>query len=98
MLRPSCIVALVALAACGTDTPSSQSAAEAADSAAARDAAQAGRIDNPEALACVRANATDGEWAIIAGQDANAETMLQTVLNREGTVRCFNENNVVVYI
>ncbi|MBT8409480.1 MAG: hypothetical protein KJN93_07635 [Alphaproteobacteria bacterium] len=97
MVRAVFIAAFVALAACGTDTPSSQTAGEAADRAAARDAAQAGRIDNPEALACVRANASDEEWAVISRQDAAAETALQTVLNRESTVRCFIENNVVVY-
>lgn len=89
--------ALLFVSACG-DTPSARSAAISAENAAAREAAQAGRIDNPEALACVRANASEDEWAIIAAQDSAAEAMLQTVLDREGTVRCFQQNNVVVYI
>ena len=91
-------ISLLVLTACGGDSPSSASATQAAQDAAQRDAVQAGRIDNPEALACIRANASDGEWAIIAGQDSNAEATLQTVLNREGTARCFSQNNLVVYI
>lgn len=91
-------ISMVLLTACGGDGPTSESAMSAAEAAAARDAAQAGRIDNPEAMACIRANASEGEWAIIAGQDANAEAMLQTVLQRDGTVQCFGQNNVVVYI
>ncbi len=91
------ILALFLLAACAGDVVSSETAALSAGNAAARETAQEGRIENPEALACLRANASDAEWAIIAGQDGAAEAELQTVMNREGTIRCFNENQVVVY-
>lgn len=97
-MRMLLAIPMLALAACGGDTPSADSAAVSAANAASRDAAQESRIDNPDALACIRANSSDGEWAIIAGQDANAEAMLQSVLRREGTVRCFNDNNVTVYL
>ena len=92
------ILALFYLASCASNTVSSETAALSAENAAAREAAQAGRIENPEALACLRASASDAEWAIIAGQDSNAEAELQTVMNREDTIRCFNENQVVVYL
>lgn len=97
-MRWTAAIGLVMLSACGGNLPDSESAKAAAATAASRDAAQESRIDNPAALACVQANATNGEWAIIAGQDVNAAAMLQTVLNREGTMRCFNDNNVVVFI
>lgn len=92
------ISVMLVLSACGSDTVSSNTAKVSAANASAREAAQAGRINNPEALACVQANASDGEWAIISAQDSNAEVTLQRVLNREGTIRCFNENNVVIYL
>ena len=50
------------------------------------------------ALACVRANASDEEWAIIETETLAAEMLLQDVLRREGTQRCFAVNNVVVFI
>ncbi len=96
-MRQAAAIGFAMLAACSSGVDD-ESAAAARAEAASRDAAQESRIDNPEALACVRANSSDGEWAIIAGEDENAVAMLQTVLNREGTIRCFNENNVVVYI
>ena len=92
------ISVMLVLSACGSDTVSSNTAKASAANASAREAAQAGRINNPEALACVQANASDGEWAIISAQDSNAEVTLQRVLNREGTIRCFNQNNVVIYL
>jgi len=92
------IFAICFLTACSGDAVSSETAALSAGNAAEREKAQAGRIDNPEALACLRANASDAEWAIIAAQDSHAEAELQTVLNREGTIRCFNDNQVVVYL
>lgn len=98
MRRSVAMIGLMLLTACGGDTVSSETAAAASVSAQSRDAAQESRIDNPDALACIRASSTEGEWAIIARQDAEAEAMLHNVLNRESTIRCFNENNVVVYI
>ena len=89
--------ALFALAACG-GTPTNRTAEISQQSQAAREAAQAGRIDNPAALACVRANATEVEWAVIETETGEAPNVLQLVLRREGTQRCFVINNVVVYI
>jgi hypothetical protein len=88
----------LALAACGTDIPNDSTAAVARQNSEARDAAQEGRILNPEALACVKANATDAEWAVIASETGDAPNVLADVLNREGTLRCFSVNNVVIYI
>lgn len=92
------ICALIALAACGGDVASDRTAAVSAENAAARDAAQAGRFDNPEALACLRANASDEEWSAIQREDAEGEASLQAVIDRESTARCFNDNNVVIYL
>lgn len=91
------LIGLLGVAACG-DTPSDRSAQISRENAAARDAAQAGRIDNPAALACVRANASDQEWAVIAAEGPDAPGVLATVLNRDSTARCFSVNNAVVYI
>lgn len=89
-------LALVALAACGSDTVSSRTADIAAANVQARDAAQAGRIDNPAAIACVRQNASDDEWAKMSREDEVAVATLQTILDRPGTMQCFRANNVVV--
>ena len=90
------VLALAALTACGA--PNDRTAAIQQENAAARDAAQESRIINPGALACVRANASEEEWAIIETETLAAEVLLQDVLRREGTQRCFAINNVVVYI
>ncbi len=92
------VLSLVLTACSAGDAPSSQSAADASANVAARDAAQEGRVLNPDGVACIRANATLEEWAIIVGQDANGEAMLQTVLDREETARCFRQNRVTVYL
>ena len=97
-MRVFCAASLiVALAACG-DSPSNRTAEQSQQNQAARDAAQAGRIDNPAALACVRANASEEEWAVIETETGDAPNVLQSVLRREGTQRCFAVNNVVIYI
>ena len=90
------VLALVALTACGA--PNDRTAAIQQENAAARDAAQESRVINPGALACVRANSSEEEWAIIETETLAAEMLLQDVLRREGTQRCFAINNVVVYI
>lgn len=89
---------LFLLAACGSDTVSDRTALSAQQNAAQRDAALEGRIDNPAALACIRENANDGEWAVIRTETGDAPIVLRDVLNREGTQSCFRANNVVIYI
>ncbi len=98
-MRSFGVIALLAVTACGGgDTPNDESAAFSAANAASRDAAQESRIDNPDAFACLQANASEEEWAIILLENESSQTTLQTVLNREGTIRCFNENNVTVFL
>jgi hypothetical protein len=92
------LTALVFLSACGSDTVGDRSAAAGQQNSAQRDAALESRIDNPAALACIRENASEEEWATIASETGDAPAVLQTVLKREGTVRCFNVNKVVVYL
>ena len=87
---------LFLLAACGA--PTDRTAAIQQENLAAREAAQESRIINPAALACVRANATEAEWAIIETETGEAANTLQSVLRRESTQRCFAVNNVVIYI
>jgi len=90
---------LMALAACGGgDVPSDTSFANAEEASAQRDAAQEGRIRNEAALACVKANSSEEEWAIIIAEGEGAGEMLQAVLNRAGTRECFTSNNVVVLL
>lgn len=98
MHRAFLLCSALALAACGSDTAGDRTAQTARQNLAARDAALEGRIDNPAALACIRANATEEEWAIIRSQTGPAPGVLQTILNREGTARCFSINNVVIYL
>ena len=89
---------LPVLAACGGDVPSDRTAAISRANEDARMRAQEGRIMNPEALACIKANATEDEWAVISTEKGFAEPILGEVLAREGTQRCFSINNVVIYI
>ena len=98
-MRALALISVTAtLAGCGSDTVSDRTASIAQQNVLARDAAQAGRIDNPAALACIRANASEAEWAVIETETDEAATVLQSVLNREGTQRCFRINNVVIYL
>lgn len=98
-MRLACLLAcLAATAACGSDVAGDDTAAVARQNAAVRDAAQAGRVLNPEAMACIRASATPEEWAVIDAEGAGAPETLAMVLNRESTARCFSINQVVVYI
>lgn len=97
MPRLACLPVLL-LAACGTDVPTSRTAALSQDNEAARMAAQEARIDNPATLACIAAVTSPEERAILAEQDAAAEALLQDVVKREDMIRCMVENNVVVYI
>ena len=92
------ILVTAVLAGCGSDTVSDRTASIGQQNVLARDAAQAGRIDNPAALACIRANASEAEWAVIETETDEAPAVLQSVLNREGTQRCFSINNVVIYL
>jgi hypothetical protein len=98
MNRASLLPALLVVAACGSDIASDRTARIGQQNSAARDAALESRIDNPAALACIRANASEEEWAIIQSENSSAPAVLQQVLNREGTARCFSINNVVIYI
>lgn len=98
MSRAGILPILFLLAACGSDIAGDNTAAVQRANEDARMAAQRGRVPNPEALACIRANASNDEWSVIATETGDAPAVLQTVLNREGTIRCFNANNVVVYI
>lgn len=98
MKRALLLSACLTVAACGSDTASDRTAQTARQNAAQRDAALESRIDNPAALACIRENATEQEWAVIRTETGDAPFVLRDVLNREGTVRCFHENNVVIYI
>lgn len=98
MRRVFLLTALTLVAACGSDTVGDRSAAAGQQNAAQRDAALESRIDNPAALACIRENASEAEWAAIASETGDAQSVLQAVLAREGTVRCFNVNNVVIYL
>ena len=98
MRRAFLLSTVLALAACGSDTVSDRTAQTAQQNAAQRDAALEGRIDNPAALACIRANASQAEWAVIQTETGDAPTVLRDVLNREGTTNCFRANNVVIYI
>ena len=91
-------ILLFVLAACGSDIASDRSAAISSDNAALRDDAQVARIANPEALACIKANASDEEWAIIRAEGPDAPAMLETVLGRESTFNCFRDNDVTVYL
>lgn len=92
------LLAVGLLQACGSDAPSSAKAEQASANQAARDSAQRSRIDNPEALACLRANMTDEEWAVLGREDEPAERLLAEVMTRPGTVTCFDENRVVIYL
>ena len=98
MRRVQLLPAILVIAACGSDVASDRTAQIARQNAAQRDAALESRIDNPAALACIRANASDEEWAIIRSENAAAPAVLQLVLNRERTRQCFSLNNVVIYI
>lgn len=98
MRRVQLLPAILVIAACGSDVASDRTAQIARQNAAQRDAALESRIDNPAALACIRANASDEEWAIIRSENAAAPAVLQLVLNRERTRQCFSVNNVVIYI
>jgi hypothetical protein len=98
MRRALFLTAFSLVAACGSDTVGNRTAATAQQNAAQRDAALESRIDNPAALACIRENASEEEWAVIETETGDAPAVLQTVLNRDGTVRCFRANNVVIYI
>lgn len=98
MRRVSLLTALLFVAACGSDTAGDRTATTARQNAAQRDAALEARIDNPAALACIRENASAEEWAIIETETGDAPAVLQTVLNREGTARCFSASNVVIYL
>lgn len=85
-------------AACGSDTASDSTALTARQNAAQRDAALESRIDNPAALACIRQNASEAEWAVIRTETGDAPLVLRDVLNRDGTAQCFRANNVVIMI
>ena len=98
MRRLSFLPVVLAVAACGSDVASDRTAQIARENAAQRDAALDSRIDNPAALSCIRANASDEEWAIIRSESAAAPAVLQQVLNRERTRQCFVVNNVVIYL
>lgn len=98
MARAFVLPMLFVLACCGSDTAGDRTALTAQQNAAARDAALEGRIDNPAALACIRENASEAEWAVIESETGEAPNVLRSVLNRAGTANCFRANNVVIYI
>ena len=98
MRRVQLLPAILVIAACGSDVAGDRTAQIARENAAQRDSALESRIDNPTALACIRANASDEEWAILRSEHAAAPAVLQLVLNRERTRQCFSLNNVVIYI
>ena len=98
MRRMIVIPTVLAAAACGSDTASDGTALTAQQNAAQRDAALESRIDNPAALACIRQNASEAEWAVIRTETGDAPLVLRDVLNRDGTAQCFRANNVVIMI
>ena len=92
-------LALIVLVGCGGgDVPSDSTALAARENLASRDAAQEGRVLNPEALACLKNNATEEEWRVLGAETEASAAVLQQLLGREGTARCFAENNVVIYL
>lgn len=97
MTRLSLIV-FALLAACGSDVPSSRTAAMSQANEQARFTAQDGRIANPGAIACLNEVTTPEERSILAKESAEAEALLQDVLNREDMSACMVRNNVVVYL
>ncbi|NNL35477.1 MAG: hypothetical protein HKP35_06630 [Silicimonas sp.] len=92
------IACVLLLTACGSDIAGDNTAAVARQNAAARDAAQEGRILNPAALACIKASSSEQEWAVIASETGAAPSVLQDVLGRQSTIDCFRTNDVVIYI
>ena len=99
MRRTSLILAFGAtLAACGSDIPSSNTAAISRANEASRLAAQEARIANPGVMACIRQVTTDDEVTILAAEDDAAVALLNEVLNREEMQQCLIENEVVIYI
>ena len=88
----------VALAGCGTDTPNNSTAAASSTRQSDRDAAQAGRVFNPDVFACLEQVATDEELAALAKEDVAAQALLAEILRREAMDRCMRENNVTVYL
>jgi hypothetical protein len=98
MRRLGLALVLMALAACGSDVPTARTAEISRQNEQARLAAQEGRIDNPEVLACIAAATTPEERAILAEEGEAGALLLRDVVNRDEMRRCMAENNVVVYL
>ena len=98
MTRTAAFLVFYSLAACGSDVPSSKTAALSQANQASRLSAQEARINNPGAIACLRQVTTGDELAILAEEDDRAVALLREVLNREEMTQCLNDNEVVVYL
>jgi len=92
------ILTAALLQACGTDIASQGKADQSTANQAQRDQVQESRIDNPAALACLEANMTEEEWAVLGREDEEAEWLLAEVLARQGTQQCFEDNRIVIYL
>ncbi|MGI9393390.1 MAG: hypothetical protein ACR2OY_01960 [Boseongicola sp.] len=98
MTRIAVFLAICAFTACGSDIPSSKTAARSQANETSRLSAQEARINNPGAVVCLRQVTTEEEKSILAKEDARAVAMLRDVLTREEMKRCLSDNEVVIYI
>ena len=88
----------IALAACGSDIASRETAQASRDNADSRAAAHPPKIYNPDVMMCVSETATADEKTALAEGGARAESAMVAILNRDETRQCMRENNVVIYL
>lgn len=99
MLRCATVLLIILpIAGCGGDVPSSRTADASRVNAASRVEAQGARINNREAIECIRQTTTEEEQAILAREDDAAVALLDEVLAREDMQSCMRESGAVIYL
>ena len=97
-MRIALLAGCLAMAGCGSDVPTSETAAASRANADARAEAQGPYVANPGVKMCIWETASEEERKALDAGGTSAEATVAEILERKEARQCMRDNKVVIYL